>query len=294
MSAKLRDETRLVERMGDVRQVGFGVVETGIVQAGGISMDYVVAGAAEARPVLLIHGLGWDAGRLWAGVLPALAEAGFRAYAPNLRGVGGTEATDAAYTTDLYARDLEAFLDAFGIDRLPVVGFSMGASIAGALVARSSRVSALTLACGGLHGTEAGRRGVEDMLARAEKLGPSAFAAEQAEAIFRPAWAAANPAAVEDFRTWRAAMNQDALFRAFRSGYGADFRAAVRGAGVPTQVIAADTDAFCELDDMRAMAEAIPGARFDVIGACGHMATIEQLEVFNRVLVGFLQDEVPA
>jgi pyroglutamyl-peptidase len=88
-------------------------------------------------------------------------------------------------------------------------------------------------------------------------------------------------------------MNQDALFRAFRSGYGADFRAAVRGAGVPTQVIAADTDAFCELDDMRAMAEAIPGARFDVIEACGHMATIEQLEVFNRVLVGFLQDEVP-
>jgi pimeloyl-ACP methyl ester carboxylesterase len=253
-------------------------------------MEYVVAGPEGARPVLLIHGLGWDAGRLWAGVLPALAGAGFRAYAPNLRGVGRTEATEMPYSTDLYARDLEAFLDVLGIDRLTVVGFSMGASIAGALVGRSPRVSALVLACGGLHATEAGRRGVEEMLARAETLGPAAFAAEQAEAIFRPAWAAANPIAVDDFKTWRAAMDQDALFRAFRSGYGTDLRATVRGAGLPTQVIAADSDAFCQLDDMRAMAESIPGARFDVIEACGHMATIEQLEAFNRVLVGFLQD----
>ena len=86
------------------------------IEAGGIAMECAVAGAIDAPPVLLIHGLGWDAARLWAGVLPALAEAGFRAYAPNLRGVGGTEATDAAYSTDLYARDLEALLATLGID----------------------------------------------------------------------------------------------------------------------------------------------------------------------------------
>jgi len=267
------------------------MAETRQVTANGIAMEYLVAGAAEATPVLLIHGLGWDAGRLWAGVLPALAEAGFRAYAPNLRGVGGTEATDVAYTTHVYAEDLEAFLSAQGIDRVPVVGFSMGASIAGALLERSDRVSSLCLACGGLHGTEAGRRGVEEMLARAETLGPSAFAEEQAEMIFRPAWATANQIAVDDFKVWRAEMNQDALFRAFRSGHGVDVRGAVRGAGLPTQVIAADSDPFCDLDDMRAVAGAIPGARFDVIEACGHMATIEQLDAFNATLLDFLNDQ---
>jgi 3-oxoadipate enol-lactonase len=259
------------------------------IQANGISMEYAEAGAPAVPPVLLIHGLGWDAWRLWRGVLPVLAAAGFRAIAPNLRGVGGTEATEADYTTDLYAQDLEAFLATLGIARAPVVGFSMGASIAAALLARSSRVSALTLACGGLHATEAGRRGVEEMLARAGSLGPAVFAAEQAEAIFRPAWAAANPDAVADFRAWRAAMNQSALFRAFRSGYGADYRATVREAGLPVQVIAADADAFCDLDDMRAMAASIPGARFDAIRECGHMATIEQLDAFNAVLTDFLE-----
>ncbi|MFW5654926.1 MAG: alpha/beta fold hydrolase [Roseicyclus sp.] len=261
---------------------------TKTLEANGIVMDYVEAGPADGAPVLLVHGLGWDAARLWKGVAPALAGAGFRALAPNLRGVGVTEATNARYTTDLYATDLDAFLAALGISRAAAVGFSMGASIAAALVARSDRIASLCLACGGLHATAEGQAGVEDMLARAEALGPAAFAAEQAEAVFRPEWAAANPDAVADFRTWRAEMNQDALFRAFRSGYGTDYRDVVRTARLPTQVIAADEDAFCNLADMRALAASIPAARLDVIEACGHMAPIERLPEFNAALLDFL------
>lgn len=260
-----------------------------IVQANGIGIDHVDAGPSDAPPVLLIHGLGWDAARLWDGTVPALVAAGHRVLAPNLRGVGGTEATRAPYTTPLYAWDLDAFLDAKGIPRATVVGFSMGATIAAALAVRTEKVGALCLACGGLHATEAGRTAVEAMLARAETLGPASFAEEQATAIFRPEWAAANPQAVEDFKTWRAAMNQDALFRAFRSGYGADYRQAVREAGLPVQVIAATDDAFCDLDRMRAMTDTIPGARFDAIPACGHMAPVEQADAFNAALLAFLE-----
>jgi 3-oxoadipate enol-lactonase len=241
----------------------------------------------------LIHGLGWDAGRLWAGVLSALAEAGFRAYAPNLRGVGGTEATDAAYTTDLYARDLEAFLDAFGIDRLPVVGFSMGASIAGALggavvqgVGPDTRLRRPA--------RDRGRaaRGRGDAGAGRNARGPPPSPQNRPRRSFARL-GGGEPGAVEDFKRWRAG---DEPGRALPGvPVGLRRRHAGRGAGRGT-ADAGDRrryDAFCELDDMRAMAEAIPGARFDVIEACGHMATIEQLEAFNRVLVGFLQDEGP-
>lgn len=163
------------------------MARTTIVQANGLGIEHVEAGPADGPAVLLIHGLGWDAWRLWHGVIEALAGTGFRVLAPNLRGVGRTDTTGTAYSTALYAEDLDAFLSARGISHAAVVGFSMGASIAGALVAKSNRVGALCLACGGLHSTEAGRAGIEAMLARAETLGPTAFAAEQAEAIFRPA-----------------------------------------------------------------------------------------------------------
>jgi pimeloyl-ACP methyl ester carboxylesterase len=266
------------------------MTEMQMIEAGGIAMDYTVSGAPDAPPVLLIHGLGWDAARLWGGVLSALAEAGFRAYAPNLRGVGGTAATDAAYTTDLYAQDLEAFLEALGIDRLPVVGFSMGASDRGRIggAVRSGDGPDTRLRWSPWHGGRPPRGGGDAGAGR--NAGARRLRRGTGRGDLSPAWAAANPAAVEDFKRWRSEMNQDALFRAFRSGYGVDMRAVVQGAGLPTQVIAADTDAFCELDDMRAMAEAIPGARFDVIEACGHMATVEQLDAFNTALLGFLRD----
>ncbi|MEM9756852.1 MAG: alpha/beta fold hydrolase [Pseudomonadota bacterium] len=254
----------------------------------GLTVDYLDDGPTGAPPVLLIHGLGWDAYRLWHGTAATLAASGYRAIAPNLRGVGGTSATDARYTTALYAQDLHAICDALGLQSLPVVGFSMGASIAAALLERGASVSALCLACGGLVSTEDGAQATEAMLARAETLGADAFAAEQATAIFRPDWAKANPDSVADFKRWRAGMDQDALFRAFRSGFGGDYRAVVEPAGLPVQVIAADHDAFCDLGNMRAMAAAIPGARFDVITDCGHMAPIERPREFNAALLGFL------
>lgn len=259
------------------------------LRANGLTMTYLEAGAAEAPAVLLIHGLGWDAARLWSGTAAVLAAAGLRVLAPNLRGVGGTEATQAAYTTRLYAEDLDAFLEALAIARLPVVGFSMGAAIAAALAAQSGRASALSLACGGLHASAEARSGVEALLARAEHLGPDAFAAEQAEAIFHPDWAATHPAEVADFKAWRAAMDQSALARAFRSGDGIDFRASVRHAGLPVQVIAADSDPFCAQGDLRALASSIPGAGFKVIARSGHMAMIEQPQAFSDALLGFLQ-----
>ena len=259
------------------------------LKANGLTMTYLTAGAATAPPVLLIHGLGWDAARLWTGTAEALAAAGLRVLAPNLRGFGGTEATAQAYSTRLYAQDLAAFLDVLSIERLPVVGFSMGAAIAAALSAEEGRATALSLACGGLHSTEEGRAGVEALLARAETLGAAAFAAEQAEMIFEPDWAAAHPAVVAEFKAWRAEMDQSALYRAFRSGYGIDYRDAVRTSGLPVQVIAAESDPFCDLSDLEAIASHTPGAVFNVIRQSGHMSMIEQPEAFAQTLLGFLQ-----
>jgi hypothetical protein len=77
----------------------------------------------------------------------------------------------------------------------------MGASIAGGLRGAVVQGSALTLACGGLHGTEAGRRGVEAMLARAETLGPGRLCRGTGRGDLSPRLGGGEPRAVEDFRT---------------------------------------------------------------------------------------------
>ena len=60
------------------------------------------------------------------------------------------------------------------------------------------------------------------------------------------------------------------------------------GLGVPVQVIVGDEDVLTPVEESRKIAEAIPGARLDVIAGAGHLSNLEQPERFNAVLSAFL------
>lgn len=81
--------------------------------------------------VLLIHGFP-ETSHVWRHQCAALAAAGYRAVAPDMRGYGESEApTDAAAYTSLDAiGDLVALLDALGERQAVLVGGDWGATIA--------------------------------------------------------------------------------------------------------------------------------------------------------------------
>lgn len=91
-----------------------------------------------ADPVLLVHGFATTGALTWeaTGWVAALAEAGRGALVPDLRGHGASEAPHdpSAYSPDLLAGDLLAVLDEQGLDRVDVIGYSMGSWVALALV----------------------------------------------------------------------------------------------------------------------------------------------------------------
>jgi pimeloyl-ACP methyl ester carboxylesterase len=99
------------------------------VPANGI--DIHLAEAGSGPPVLLLHGFPelWYS---WRHQLPALAEAGYHAIAPDLRGYGRTAAPPTAETYDMVhmAADVTGVLDALGFDHAVVAGHDWGANIA--------------------------------------------------------------------------------------------------------------------------------------------------------------------
>ena len=95
-------------------------------QVNGIELYYEVHGTGP--PLVLIPGLGGDV-RLFAGVLPALAEA-CRVVAFDPRGAGRSEKPDAPDTIDAMADDAAGLLDELGVAGATVVGYSMGGRIA--------------------------------------------------------------------------------------------------------------------------------------------------------------------
>jgi 3-oxoadipate enol-lactonase len=99
------------------------VAEDGVIEAAGIRLAYRVWGSPGAPPLVLLHGLG-DGAADWDGVAPAFAEQ-CRVYAPDLRGHGRSD-RPGAYSVELMEADAVGFLDALGLDRVDLIGHSMG------------------------------------------------------------------------------------------------------------------------------------------------------------------------
>jgi pimeloyl-ACP methyl ester carboxylesterase len=96
---------------------------------GGLNAHFLEGGSG--APVVLVHGLGSRA-LDWGPLLPELLRAGFHVYAMDLPGFGeSSKPADRSYSIAEQAAFVEAFLEAMHLDRVALVGISMGGWIAG-------------------------------------------------------------------------------------------------------------------------------------------------------------------
>ena len=115
-------------------------LETLSLPLGPLRMQALAAGPADGPPVVLLHGFP-ELSLSWAEVLPHLAAAGFRAYAPDLRGYGGTEVPAGGYDLDTLAGDVAALIRHVSPSGpAHVVGHDWGGAIAYHLAAHTPAV----------------------------------------------------------------------------------------------------------------------------------------------------------
>ncbi len=108
-----------------------------------VTLAYRESGRADGPPLVLLHALGERASD-WDVVLPDLAP-GHHVYALDLRGHGDSGRA-GAYSLEAMRDDVLAFLDALGLDRVDLVGHSMGGAVACLLAqAAPQRIGRLVL-----------------------------------------------------------------------------------------------------------------------------------------------------
>lgn len=117
------------------------------VTSQGLVLDVVDAGPLDGPVVIALHGFP-QTSAAWAGVLPLLAEAGYRVLAPDQRGYSATARPQsvAAYTLDHLCADVLAVADAAGAEQFSVLGHDWGGVLAWTLAGTwPDRVSALAV-----------------------------------------------------------------------------------------------------------------------------------------------------
>lgn len=100
----------------------------------GVRLAVEDRGPADGVPILLLHGYS-QARWCWLKQFESRRLGAFRLVAPDLRGHGESDKPEGPYGPREWAGDLAAVVDALGLDRPVVVGWSYGGMVAGDFLA---------------------------------------------------------------------------------------------------------------------------------------------------------------
>jgi pimeloyl-ACP methyl ester carboxylesterase len=268
---------------------------TRTVTVGGLAFPVLDYG--EGSPVLLLHGFPDDR-LLWRNQVTALANAGLRVIAPDLRGFGDAPRPldPAEYGLDVVAKDVIGILDAMRVGQVQMVGHDWGAAlgwrIAGLYPNRVSRYAALSVgAPGGAPTAEQKEKSAYMLFFR--KPGVE-------EEIQRDNW--------KWFRDWlrNAPDTNRAIERMSRPGAltaGLNwYRASnARPAGAAPLVVVtcpvlgiwSDGDAYLTEEQVKTTGERIKGTfQYEKITGASHWMMLDKPEELNRLLLAFLEREI--
>lgn len=227
---------------------------------------------------------------MWSEHLPALADAGFRAVAPDLPGFG--EAPVAQGEQAPWA-DVLATMDALAIGRAALVGNSFGGAVALRMaVVAPERISALVLVSTPAPGIEPSEQ--LETLWQAEDAALQRGDVEGAVRAVIDGWTRPDaPAALRE----RVATMQRRAF-ALQQGAGAVSEApdpvdehpeALASIVAPALVMVGESDLPDFQRGAEALAQALPRSRLATIEGAGHLAPLEAPERFRELLIEFIR-----
>jgi pimeloyl-ACP methyl ester carboxylesterase len=264
----------------------------------GSRFHYTEAGAADASPVVFLHGVTGHA-RTWDAESAALAPR-HRVLALDQRGHGDSDPPpDTDYTIPALAGDLAAFVDTLGLARVAIVALSMGGRVAIQYAAsHPARVGRLVVVDIGPDIAPDGRARVGGLMAAAPERFETlddVFAYQRAgnarytDALLRArVQHGMRPLPGGGF-TWKYDRGLRDLVRSGRWSDPTDLWPAWRALACPTLLVRGAESDILPADAAAKMVEAQPNARLVEIPDAGHTVPGDQPEAFIKILHAFLE-----
>jgi pimeloyl-ACP methyl ester carboxylesterase len=258
------------------------------VRNDGVEIAYDVDGPPDAPVVAFCEGLGY--GRwMWRFQRERLDE--FRTVAFDNRGTGESDAPEdpAAYSIRAFASDLEAVLDAEGVEAAHVVGASMGGMTAQAYAHEYDRATSLTLLCTS-HGGEESVPIPEATQARMFQVPEDATEREAIRHKMRPAMTDAfwtdNEDVIEDVVDWRLESDASDAARNMQAEAVLAFDSTpwLEDVDVPVLVLHGTDDRVLPVENGRQVHAHIPNSELELYEGGAHLFFVEQADAVTAAL----------
>ncbi|WP_448628598.1 alpha/beta fold hydrolase [Geodermatophilus sp. URMC 64] len=258
----------------------------------GVTLNYEISG--EGEPLVLIMGTSGSI-PLWGEIIPRLSQ-NYRVIAFDNRGLGGSERGEGAITAASMAEDVSALMQALDVPKAHVMGWSLGSAVVQELALAHPEQVATAI----MYATWGRCDGLQRSVFTALRL---PYAVRDMEAALGAAGLAFSPQLLDhpDFEKmlepmlpafpqteeqmqvtteqWDADLAHDTLDRL------GDITA-------PTLVVVGEQDLLTPPWQSKAVADAIPGARYELVTGPGssHGLHIERPDDLVRIVTSFLDD----
>ena len=255
----------------------------------GLRVHYAEQGNREGEAIVFLHAY-VDSWFSYSRMLPLLSPS-YHAFAPDQRGHGDSDKPQCCYTADDYAADVDAFMEAVGIEKATLAGDSSGGLIAQRVALDyPHRVCRLVLIGSPttLVNNEAVMKAGEEMLAALEDPIPPEFVREFVLGTNH------HPVP-EEFLAGVVSESLKVPARVWRDYYEGvvlmvDDTARFGEIGAPTLILWGEQDALLPREEQERRAAAIPDATLRVYPETGHLAHWVRPEWVVRDLEAFMKE----
>jgi pimeloyl-ACP methyl ester carboxylesterase len=256
------------------------------VEVNGMAMYYEISGQGER--LIVLHGAYMNIPTMGA-IVPRLAES-HKVYAIEFQGHGRTSDIDRPITYPNLADDVAGFMDALGIEKADIFGYSMGAATGLRLAIEHPEKVDRLVAASVAYDTSGWQPAFVEFI---PQMVPELFVGTPMEEEWKKL--APNPNGFRAVVEKLIALEHEPMA----------WEAEVKALEVPVLIIAGDADvstlehnvALFRLlggGGMGDMGAPLPASRLAVLPATSHTAVINQVDLLHGFIEPFLQGETPA
>src|SRR5918996_6215716 len=264
------------------------------VKVGDTAIAYKQLGKGNAKPIVLVTGLGATMDMWSPLLLEQLTSSNYSVTIFDNRGAGESTAGTKEFSISQFANDTAGLLDALNITKADILGRSMGSFIAQELtLANLEIVDKLILYASLCGGNESKPASPEvDQAYRNPSVSPQEQMQKTIPLLFPTSWFKANPNYTNYLPIPKELVSLDIMGKQGNASVNWLQTAScnnISNISKPTLIIVGSDDLFTQASNSLILAERISGSWLVQVGNSGHGLMYQYPDAFNRLILTFLK-----